>query len=152
MRDLQLSPALDRGHFDLCSKSGLRHADRNGHVNIVALACEERMLTNVSHDEQIARFGSQASSVTFLWNTNAASCVNPGWNSHLDLLGLRRNTFPMAYRTRFATTSRAAAIRTFLCKLQPPARPHHLPRAFARCASNHRTACVARSLTARTLL
>ena len=58
-RYLECGFALDRRDLDPCSESCLGDGDRNGHIDVVALASKERMLADVRDDEEVARLGSQ---------------------------------------------------------------------------------------------
>src|SRR5437016_5457507 len=64
-RNLQLRPAIDGGDFDLRSQCRLHGGDRNGHINIVALAVEKRMLTGATDDVEIARTTAMHSGIAF---------------------------------------------------------------------------------------
>ena len=106
------------------------------------------MLADIGQNKKVAGFGSEPAAVPFFRNPNTRTGIDAGRNPDLDLLRLWRYAFAAAQAARLTAAACALAIRTTLGKLQTPAGPHHLSRAFARRTLNDRPACVAGALAA----
>src|ERR1043166_3051413 len=127
----QLSFAGNGRYFDLCSQGRLGHSDRNGNINVVALAGEMLVATNVGDDEQIARRRAQSPAFAFAGNSHPRPRINACGDAHLNGLGLRHRPFAMTTRARRTPLSGAATARTFLRETEAPAGSLHLSSSFA---------------------
>src|SRR5262249_16801295 len=77
-RNSQQRLALHRGHFYLRSERGLGNGDRHRAIDIIALAREIRMLTDVGNDVEIARLIAQLSRVALVWDADTRARVDAG--------------------------------------------------------------------------
>src|SRR6185503_8818231 len=151
-RNAQLSFSVNSRHFDLRAERRLRHRDRNRDVDVVALAREILVLTNVRDDVQITCGRTETSALAFSGNLHARASINPGGNADFHRLRLIRRALAVTEGTWCSSSSRPTTIRALLRKTQPAARSLHLPRTFARRTNNNRPANVASAIAARTLL
>src|SRR5205809_531853 len=127
----QLSFAGNGRYFDLCSQGRLGYSDRNDHINVVALAGEMLVATNVRDDEQIAGRRAQSPAFAFAGNSHPRAGIDPRRNAHLDGLCLRNRAFAMTNRARRTPLSGATTVRTFLGETEAPTRSLHLSSSFA---------------------
>src|SRR4029078_10287171 len=148
----QLRFAINSRHFNLRTERCFRNGDRHRHINVVALAREIFVLTNIRDDVQVASRRAESTALALSGNSYTRSSLNTCRNANLHSLSLGRDTFTVTYRTRRASSSSATAIRTLLRKSQTTTGSLHLARAFTRRANNHWSTRVARTVTARTLL
>src|SRR5689334_14062872 len=151
-RNAQLRLTFNRRHLDLRTERRLRNGDWHRYVNVVALAREIFVLTNVRDDVQVARRRTEPAALAFAGNAHARTRLNTSGNAHLHSLSLRCHAFAVTQRTRRSTSSRAATIRTLLRKPQSTTGSLYLTRAFTRRTNYHWSTNVARAVTARALL
>ena len=70
-RHLHLRLALDGRQLDLCSERCLWDRYRHRYIDVVALSREERVLTDVGQNKQIAGFGPEPSAMAFFRHADA---------------------------------------------------------------------------------
>ena len=73
--NLELVRLAQGGHFDLAAERGLRHIQRDGAVQVVFLALEERVLLHLQEHVEIARGAAVAAGLAFARQAKAVAVV-----------------------------------------------------------------------------
>ena len=110
--------AIEGEQVDFGPQRGLRHVDRNGAVQIVALALENRMLFHLDHDVQIAGRPAIEAGLPFVGQLQMRAGVH----------ARRNGDFQLAFGANLAL---AAALRAGRRTIWP--RPPHWPQVRRIC-------------------
>src|SRR6185437_13937243 len=117
-RNAQLRLTFNRRHLNLRAERGFRNGDRDRHVDVVALAREILVWTNIRDDVQVARGRAKPAALAFAWNAHTRTSLDARGNANLHSLSLRYHPFAVTQRTGRSTSSSAATVRTLLRKSQ----------------------------------
>src|SRR6266542_3520064 len=86
-RNAQHGPAVNGGHLDLGALRGLPREDRQGNVDVVGLAFEDRMLGDPHDDVEIARRRASGSGISFAGEPYALAFAGSRFDAEGDRLG-----------------------------------------------------------------
>ncbi len=108
---LQQRAAIDGRHFNLGAQRGLGERHRNGEMDVVALALENRMLTDPHDDVKIARGRAHRSGIAASGQADALAVARARLDAHLQRLAALHAAFAVAHRAHRAVLAAAAAAR-----------------------------------------
>src|SRR5215203_5887000 len=83
----QLRLSFNRRHFDLRAKRSFGNGDWDRHINVVALAREVFVRTNVCNDMKVASLRAETSAFSLAWNPHTRPCLDSGRNANFYCLG-----------------------------------------------------------------
>src|SRR5206468_10013494 len=97
------SRPVDGRHLDFCAQRGLVNRDRDSHVNIVAVAPEERVRLHMDGDVEIPGLAAVASDVPLAGHTNPRTIGEPRRQLEGERFGAHLHLLPAAGWTRHVT-------------------------------------------------
>src|SRR5215471_965359 len=113
-RNTQLRLALDSRDFNLRSECCLGYSDRHRHIDVVTLAGEVLMPSNVSYDVKIARGRPQPSAFAFAGHAHTRASIDACRYSNLYRFSLGQCALAFTERARRPALAGAPAVRTLL--------------------------------------
>src|SRR5258708_34242296 len=111
-RHSKLGASVHAGDVDFRAQPGFHGRDRHGHVDVVGVTLENRMLPGADDDKQVAGGRALRPGIAFARQTDALSVARSRLDSDFQRFGSRHHRRPMADRTEIARLSRAVTART----------------------------------------
>src|SRR6185437_10774669 len=108
-RNLHRLQAIERQQIHRSSQRRLREVDRDGAVQVILIAFENRMLGDLQHHVQIAHGPAVDSRLSLLRQAHLRSVVDARWNTDLQLALPPQVTFTLALLARPANDLSTAA-------------------------------------------
>src|SRR5262249_31688083 len=130
-RDAELRAAVNGRYLDARPQRRFAGVDRNGEIDIVRLAAEDRMVAGAGDDVEVAGGAAQDAGVAPAGRADALAVAGPGLQPHLERFRAMQHAFAVAEAARRPGLARAAAARALQIELHSPAGLRHLARAVA---------------------
>src|ERR1017187_8814992 len=110
-RDLELVRLAQGRHFDLAAQSGLRHIQRDGAVQVVFVALEERVILHLEEHVEIAGRAAVTARLAFAGQAEAVAVIHPGRDVDLELALHLAVTVALTFGARVADDLAASVAR-----------------------------------------